>query len=56
MVAIRDDEPFDDEERAARGLPNATQLKGLMANSGFEVRSADPTPEPEVATGAGQTE
>jgi aminodeoxyfutalosine synthase len=38
VVAIHDNEPILDYERAAEGLPNATQIAELIERAGFEVK------------------
>lgn len=56
-VIIHDGEPIRDEDRAARGMPNASQLRELIERSGFCVRadSLDQRPmevEADSATGS----
>lgn len=38
-VIVHDGEPIRDEDRAARGMPNALQLRELIERSGFTVRA-----------------
>lgn len=40
VCRIHDDEPLNDDKRAALRLPNAMQLRELISHSGFEVRAA----------------
>lgn len=37
VVVVHDTEPVDDDERAARGMPNATQLCDLVTRAGYRV-------------------
>lgn len=38
-VILHDGEPIRDEDRAVRGMPNASQLRELIERSGFSVRA-----------------
>ena len=52
-VVVHDAEPVGDEERAARGMPNATQLSDLADRAGFRVLAAS-LDQPGAVTQAAQ--